>query len=113
MRGGMCSMAFDPVISFQEPITEERGKRRKRHKNQEVCVLSTCALGLPLQVMKELIIWTFYRTRGDRSKEMLFANCFLTLLLCLPGRYASENPGLYPASTLEGLITQYGRQVLT
>lgn len=60
-------MAFDPVISFQEPITKERGKWRKGHKNPEVCVLSTRALGLPVQVMKELIIWIFYSTRWDRS----------------------------------------------
>lgn len=82
---GCCSMAFDPVISFQEPITKERGKWRKGHKNPEVCVLSTRALGLPVQVMKELIIWIFYSTRWDRSWEMLFANYFITLLLSLPG----------------------------
>lgn len=106
-------MAFDPVISFQEPITKERGEWSKWQKKSRGLLLSMCALGLPLQVMKELIIWTFYSTRGERSKEKLFANCFITLLLCLPGRYASENTGLYPASTLEGLMTQYGRQVLT
>ena len=65
---------------FKSPSLKKEVNGASGKKNQEVYVLSTCALGLPLQAMKELIIWTFYSTRGEKSKEKLFANCFITLL---------------------------------